>query len=1076
MEWWSGGLMEEPITPLLHHSVADPIHTVEAETMTLPRRLPYLWSAILILALLPLANRPLHAGAAPPVTQAELLQVLQQGLQAYKTGRYEDALRLFNEALEQSIRLKDKQFHGLSLYSIGGVYDALGQPQKALAAFTESLPLHRAAGDKRLEAATLSNMGRAYADVGEPQKALDHYQQALLLDRALGDKGGEARTLTNIGQVYQGIGEPQKALSHLEQALLLDREAGDRKGEANTLGSIGQVYDGLGKSEKALDHYEQALTLHRALGDKKAEANILISIGGVYDDLGDPHQGLEYYNQVLLLLPVVRDRRLEATTLGNIGFVHHGLGQPQKALEYSQQALLLHRAVGNKKGEGTTLNNIGFVYGSLGQPQKALEYYQQALPLHQAIGDKRGQARTLNNIGFVYKEAGQSQKALEYYEQALLLHRMVGDRRSEATTLGNISGIDKDLGQPQKALEHFEQALLLDRSVGNQRGEAVTLNNIGLVYHDLGQPEKARGYYEQALLLARAVGYEQLEAAALSNTAILEEEQGHPAGAEGRFQDALSILEGMRESLGGLSEFKASFLQDHLYLYHRYINFQVKQSQPATAFTWLQKTKARALLDLMYDGKVDVSGALTADERAEERRLKLTVAHHSKELIQAATRPSTEAAQLTLIKQQVASAEGDLQKFTDALYVRYPELARKRAAQTLSLAEVARLLPEDTALLEYGVLKAHKLDRTVLCCVTVAAGQPVLQVYPVEKRREELTELTDDFRDACADPEKNYRVKSRDLYRVLIGPAAKQLAGKKRLVICPDGPLWGLPFQALLAGGQGETERFLAEEFEIAYAYSATAAHAALRARSNTRRTKPAGTLLALANPDFSSETRSTGAPAEETRPIFAESRQIFADARRDVFSREGGIKPLPGTQKEAEALKAAFPDATVRTGKQAQEGPAKGDAGKFRYLHFATHGLFNDAAPLMSSVVLATPAQGSPEDGFLTAREIFDLDLTAEMVVLSACDTARGEKRAGEGVVGLTWALFVAGSPTQVLSQWAVSDASTAELMRAFYQQLKQGKTKGAALREASLGLLKDGRHSHPYYWAPFVLIGDWR
>jgi CHAT domain-containing protein len=176
------------------------------------------------------------------------------------------------------------------------------------------------------------------------------------------------------------------------------------------------------------------------------------------------------------------------------------------------------------------------------------------------------------------------------------------------------------------------------------------------------------------------------------------------------------------------------------------------------------------------------------------------------------------------------------------------------------------------------------------------------------------------------------------------------------------------------------------------------------------------------------------------------------------------------------EALQGHFPDAVTYTGGEAQEATAKREGGAFHYLHFATHGLLNDAAPLMSSIVLAQPPPDSEEDGFLTAREIFDLTWPADMVVLSACNTAQGEKRGGEGVVGLSWALFVAGAPTQVLSQWAVADESTAVMMGQFYEHLQKGQEKAAALRAAALALKNDGAHEHPYYWAPFILMGDWR
>jgi CHAT domain-containing protein len=194
------------------------------------------------------------------------------------------------------------------------------------------------------------------------------------------------------------------------------------------------------------------------------------------------------------------------------------------------------------------------------------------------------------------------------------------------------------------------------------------------------------------------------------------------------------------------------------------------------------------------------------------------------------------------------------------------------------------------------------------------------------------------------------------------------------------------------------------------------------------------------------------------------------------VTRGDGSLQPLPGTKREALALQASVPGAVLRTGINAQETSAKLQAGGFRLLHFATHGLFNDAAPLLSSIVLAQPNASSPDDGFLTAREIFELDLGADMAVLSACNTARGEQRNGEGVIGLTWALFVAGVPSDVVSQWAVNDDSTALLMAEFYRDIARGEDKSTALRTASLSLLRSKDHSHPYYWAPFILLGDWR
>jgi CHAT domain-containing protein len=452
------------------------------------------------------------------------------------------------------------------------------------------------------------------------------------------------------------------------------------------------------------------------------------------------------------------------------------------------------------------------------------------------------------------------------------------------------------------------------------------------------------------------------------------------------------------------------------------------------------------------------------------------------------------------LQKDLTAAENELQKFTNTLYAKYPHLAQKRAAKTATLSDVSQFLPADTALLSYLTMGD---GRTLLFAVTSENGKAAVRAYTVAAKADELAELLEDFRASCANPKKNYKSKARELNDLLIAPAAAQLAGKTRLLICPDGMLWGLPFQALLNKNDTGVEQFLIERYEVSYAYSASSVQAALSLKTDASRHRAGSTLLVLANPDFGGPQRfaqfiEAGSTPDAKRPIGADSRAISAESRaisaesraigadsRNLpitadgrtlpLTRGGAITPLPGTQLEADALRTDFPDATIYTGDKALEAIAKKDAPNYRYLHFATHGLFNDAAPMLSSVVLAQPAANSGEDGFLTAREIFDLDLNADLVTLSACNTGSGQKKSGEGVIGLTWALFVAGAPTQVVSQWAVNDQSTATLMKKFYAQLKSGQFKGAALRNAELEMMRDDTYAHPFYWAPFILMGDW-
>ncbi len=967
----------------------------------------------------------------------------------------------------------------------------IAQPSAAPAAPPQSAP--------HPDVAALLEEADKAGQADNVEDSLRLFNEALAKARTLGDKAGEAITLHNIGLVYHGMEQPQQALRFYEQSLPLTKQVGDKAGEAVTLNNIGQVYDRIGQSQKALLLFEQALPLCRQVGNKAGEATTLNNIGLVYERIGQPQQALKFFEQALLLRRQVGDKPGEAATLNNIGSVYKSTGQMQQALGFYEQALPLHRQVGDKAGEAVTLNNIGTIYRGMGQLQQALRFYEQALPLRRQVGDKSGESVTLSNIGTVYMSIGQMQQALKFFEQSLPLTRQVGDKAGEATTLNNIGVVYRSTGQMQQALRFYRQVLPLLRQIGYKAGEATTLSNIGALYMSIEQAPQAIHFYEQALSLHRQVGDKAAEAGTLSNISKVEEAQGRLTQADKHLRAALIIYEDMRQGLGGSSQNKITFLQSQLGSYQAYINLLLKQKSPVSAFAWAQKTKARALLDLMGSGKVNISRGLSQAEREQERALKGRVAQANQQLLKAAMQPNPDKAQVNTLKAKLEQAGDELQHFTNSLYARHSDLSFKRAAHTATLSDVATFLPADTALLEYVVLRTSKLNKVVLFCVTLekdksGKAKAVLQAYPINRTAEQLGERVEDFRIACSDPNRDYQEKAAELYKLLVAPAARQLQGRKRLVICPDGPLWGTPFQALMmpgkAPGQPDNKpQFLIKGYEVSYAYSATGAQAALAVGRKSRR-KPGGTLLAFANPNFigwgqgrdsavSGGAASNGA-ATAQRPLILKLRSLGASS---IMRGDGSIQPLPGTQLEADAIKGSFPDAAVFTGDKAQEAVAKQQVGNYRFLHFATHGVLSEESPLESGIVLATAplaptAQGAPEqeDGLLQARELFDLNLNAEMVVLSACDSGRGQKQSGEGVVGLSWALFVAGAPTQVLSQWAVEDASTAQLMKSFYANLKAGRAKGASLRGASLSLMKDGEHAHPFYWAPFVLIGDWR
>jgi len=333
-----------------------------------------------------------------------------------------------------------------------------------------------------------------------------------------------------------------------------------------------------------------------------------------------------------------------------------------------------------------------------------------------------------------------------------------------------------------------------------------------------------------------------------------------------------------------------------------------------------------------------------------------------------------------------------------------------------------------------------------------------LKVYPLNIKQKDLAARAHQYRHLLSERDAGYREPARALYDLLLQPAREQLRGKTALIIVPDGALWELPFQALLSA----ENRHLIEDHAISYAPSLTVLCEMIKARSKGQGGGAApATLLAFGNP-------ALGKTIVERVKL----------ARRDEQ-----LDPLPEAEQEVKAIGRLYGAgrSQVYTGAQASEALMKAKAGSYRILHLATHAILNDTSPMYSHVLLSQAGTNRDEDGLLEAWEIMNLNLQADMVVLSACETARGRIGAGEGVIGLTWALFVAGAPTTVVSLWKVESASTTELMVEFHRQLQakrqDGKprvTKAEALRQASLKLMKQSRSRHPFYWAAFVVVGD--
>lgn len=952
------------------------------------------------------------------------------------------------------------------------------------------------------------------------QDALGYYQQAIERARILNDRPGEASAWHNLGVAQILMQRPQQALESLQNALPIWREIGSRFGEANTLHNLGTAYADLGKAREALAAYQQALQIRQQLGHKEGVALTLQGIGSVHYALRDLQTAQRFFGQALALYRELGNKRGEAETLRYLGNILYASGQWQKSLAAYENALTLFREANDPDGEATTLLGMGALFLDMGQPELALGYYQQALELRQKRGNRREIIAAHLGIGHIYATLSNNEGAKRAYEQALALSREGGDQRAEAAALIALATVEARLqpDNPTHAESFYRQAILITQATGDKLSQANALLQLGVLYATLNRTDDALRSLENALAIYREIGDRRGEMIALSNLGAVSANRGEKAKAAEYYQQAVNLAEAMREALSALTEGKMAFQESRHALYARYISLLLSLNRLEEAFAVAQKAKARVLTDLMSGGRVSLAAHLTPEEQEQERLLRYQLDRATQNLLAARANPNADPALIAQLREAAQQAEREWQAFVDRLHARYPALARQYGVRTATLEQIAQSLPPDTALLEYLLLQPSarsggQAEYLLLFCLTNERGKPQLSAHLIPLGDTPLAERTESFVLTCAVPYGKYESEARAMYRLLIAPVESRIAGKKRLIICPDSTLWDVPFQALL-----RSKGFLLEQHELIYAPSATVAMLLREMRTAPDRPRPTRELLLVANPQFGMLTLAS---ANENRPLTVGSRPLTTGSRpltvggrpltsgarplttgarplttgarplttgarpltsgaRDITGEwlaEVGISiaPLPGAEREAEAITQLFPEATMLTKAEAQEAALKSILGQYRYVHLATHGYFSDAAPLQSGVVLAEPPPDANEDGILTARELMELPISAEMVVLSACESARGQARPGEGAVGMVWALTVSGVPIQVLSQWKVSDESTALLMSRYYQGLKAGRSPADALREAALSVKQDARFQHPYYWSPFICVSSW-
>lgn len=908
----------------------------------------------------------------------------------------------------------------------------------------------------------LYNKGRKAYRTGDFPAALVKWKEAFALAEKVGDKRLINVFAANIGLAYAGLAEYEKAIKYYEKALRMQQETKDQKGAAISLNNIGAAWKNLGRHDKALKYYRQALVIRRKNGDVGGEARILSNMGALSADTGLYSDAFKSLNKARAVCLAAGDKKSEADVLINLGRVYTNIGQFKKALFSYEKALELNKPSDNAHVRALILGNIGAVYIMTGDYKKAIGSFSKALSIHEKTGDKCGKGNDLANLGVVYKRLKNFNKALEYGVKALAVKRSSGDKIGEGAALGNIGLVYEKLGDYKKALTHL---------IASEK-----------IWEDFDLPE-----YRWRALQGRG---------------MVEADMGNFNVAVSHYTAAINGIEKLRS---GLSEkgARTSFMESKTKVYDELISVFMKlhkkypsKGYDKKAFKIFEKKQGRVFMEEMgKSGTRNFSGI-----PAELIRTEMRLEAESKNLQSvveeklSANMTAADKASATAAREKLSAVNIRLSGLKEKIKKEYPDYYALKYPEPTGLADLQKsVLKAGEMILAYNVMQdktclwaigpdhfsmhvinsgSNELLRDVTAYrnnyINVFAGEKLrgIEWKSPESVKAEFAEAESVNKPALAAERKRY---IPDLYSVLFpAPLANILSPYTTAYIVPTGPLYVLPFEAL----KDRAGNFLIEKHAFAYLSSPSILKVL---RASERNKKARYPFLAFANPIYEMPKKIDDTVEE------IQVRSIYNLMR-------GGIAPLPETQDEVTRIKNILKAPANTNPLQIQEKAskstlldlnAKGILDKYRYISFACHGIIPDDINGLNqpSLLLSTPDPVTGKIGLLTMSDVFGLKLNADLVALSACNTARGKIVKGEGVMGLTRAFMYAGTPSVTVNLWSVETISAQKLSVGYFDIMQHGKNRAEALRESKLRLLHGeagDQFKAPFFWAPTVLFGD--
>ena len=825
---------------------------------------------------------------------------------------------------------------------------------------------------------------------------------------------------------------------------------------------LGRIYFKKGLWNRALKLYQKSIEMDSSLTYAYHASTF------IYYNQGKYGKALNYTKKLLNLSQLENDLEMTAYALLHIGRFCFLVGNFEKSLSYFTQSFELASAIGAKKREGMALTNIGTLHATVGNKTKALEYFQQSLILLRKTKASRTEIRTLYNIGLIHKDLQQYKDAFSFFNQALQLANEKAYKIENCMILTGLAETYNKLEKLDTAFKKYKEALMIADDVNDKAEQGYILKKLGDLFFKQKNYQSAIEYHSKALDLGNEIQDVQIIWGANTALGAAFNKMGETQKAINHFSKAIAVYDSVRKNLN-IESIATGFLEDEYEVYPSIIQLLANKHEFERAFNLVENYKAKTLLKILAKGHFLISELLPDSIRIFLLEIKNELENAHQEFSDELLKKDQEKDKIIKLDQQITALEIQQSSIISSIKKNYNSYYNITSSEPLSMNQLQTDILKPGQLLIEFVVGSHQTS-------LFAIGSDTLVYNNIPITRDDLKEmlanLSPVFRSLTSDDingkDNIFSSTQADfavppafiLYETLLKPLESIIDQSQELIIIPDDFLYYLPFEMLVMDTTAIQNRydfqnadFLIKKINISYLQSASLLDPVLRGKR-----RPSRSLLAFGNPTF-----------ESPQPPRQDNQKI-------TNSRERHFLPLPDAENEVKTISNLIGGSPeVYIGANASEKIFKEQADKYRIIHLASHFEMNDYDPLYSKVVFSR-SKDSREDGYLQTYEVFDLKLNADLVVLSACNTALGKLSKGEGLIGISRAFLYAGVPSMLVSLWNVEDKATSLIMENFYKYLKQGMSKNEALRFAKLDYLKnaDQDHKDPFFWAPFVLFGN--